>query len=122
MTRSQEVTTTLKRELEKKQQHFLRVSWNNKDGYNHRPQWADLLLRVCNTTFLCVHEHPWHYRAGNLVSLLSPVAMRASLRRMRSGQCHGWVSGPLASRVQRRPTAEPSPLVARCVIMWLNVK
>lgn len=38
--------------------------------------------------------------APGAVSLLSP----APLRRTRSGQCHGWVSGPLASPVQRRPT------------------
>lgn len=57
-------------------------------------------IRVCHSS-LCVCE--W-------VSLLSPVVTPASLRRMRSVQCHGWVSSPLASQEERAALPPSSQL------------
>lgn len=51
-------------------------------------------LRILNVSLRSLRK----YKKG--VSLLSPVVMSASLRLMRSAQCHGWVSIPLASQEQ----------------------
>lgn len=59
-------------------------------------------IRVCHSCpNVCVSE--W-------ASLLSPVVMPASLRLMRSAQCHGWVSSPLASQEESGPATELSAL------------
>lgn len=47
-------------------------------------------------------KHVWEW-----VSLLSPEVSPASLRQMRSTQCHGWVSSPLARRKESHPATEP---------------
>lgn len=54
---------------------------------------------------------PWRSEhLSEWVSLLSPVVMQASLRRMRSAQCHGWVSSPLASQKESHSASKPSAL------------
>lgn len=48
-----------------------------------------------------------------VISLQSPAVLLASLRRMRSAQCHGWISSPLATKkrvaVPRRPRLGDTP-------------
>lgn len=62
-----------------------------------RQRHSGLYVAVC----LCV------------ISLWSPVVSLASLRRMRSAQCHGWISSPLATKkrvaVPRRPQLGDTP-------------
>lgn len=50
----------------------------------------------------------------SVISLRSPAVWPGSLRRMRSAQCHGWISRPLASQkkrvaVQRRSRLGDTP-------------
>lgn len=89
---------------------FLRVCNHNYRGATNK-QCVCFWMSITQST---IHVYACVTQASACVcewaSLLSPVVMPASLRRMRSVQCHGSVSSPLASQEESRPATELSAL------------